>query len=66
MHGGGVIFEFVKCYVGFCTQGALKWIRKKKKRAYLTHICHLEVCMAFARRSSYDSIELRSSPQEEH
>jgi hypothetical protein len=20
----------VKCYIGFCTQGALKWIRKKK------------------------------------
>ena len=32
MHGGGSIFEFVKCYIGFCTQGALKWIRKKKKK----------------------------------
>jgi hypothetical protein len=31
MHGGEFILEFVKCYIGFCTQGALKWIRKKKK-----------------------------------
>jgi hypothetical protein len=32
--GGGrrTLLYKVKCYIGFCTQGALKWIRKKKKK----------------------------------
>jgi hypothetical protein len=29
---GWTIAYIVKCYTGFCTQGALKWIRKKKKK----------------------------------
>jgi hypothetical protein len=40
MHGGGFILEFVKCYIGFCTQGALKWIRKKKKKKEYVSVAH--------------------------
>jgi hypothetical protein len=28
---GYITHKFVKCYIGFCTQGALKWKKKKKR-----------------------------------
>jgi len=32
LRGDGYYIYIERCYVGFCTQGTLKWIRRRKKQ----------------------------------